>query len=104
MNSDQLQDAPIMISISFLAFILCRSTVSKPNLARSVLLLEGKLKSRTRFQGVPLGMNSNNNRRILVNVAVGTELVGPALPLGGEGVAPVHVKGGGEQAEARDVA
>ena len=53
-NSDQLKDAPIMISISFLAFILCRSTVSKPNLARSDLLLEGKLNSRTKFQGVLL--------------------------------------------------
>ena len=51
MNSYQLKDAPIMISISFLAFILCRSTVSKPNLARSDLLLEGKLKSRLRFRG-----------------------------------------------------
>ena len=51
MNSDQLKDAPIMISISFLAFILCRSTVSKPNLARSDLLLEGKLNSRTKFRG-----------------------------------------------------
>ena len=39
-----------------------------------------------------------------MNVAVGTELVGPALPLGGEGVAAVHVEGGGEKAEARDVA
>ena len=32
MNSDQLKDASIMNSNSFLAFILCRSTVSKPNL------------------------------------------------------------------------
>ena len=52
-NSDQLKDAPIMISISFLAFIFCRSTVSKPNLARSDLLLEGKLNSRTKFRGAP---------------------------------------------------
>ena len=39
-----------------------------------------------------------------MNVAVWTELVGPALPLGGEGVAAIHIKGGGEKAEARDVA
>ena len=51
MNSDQLKDELIMIPISFLAFILCRSTVYKPNLARSVLLLEGKLNSRSKFQG-----------------------------------------------------
>ena len=51
LNSDQLKDTTIMISISFLAFILCRSTVSKPNLARSDLLLEGKLNSRTKFRG-----------------------------------------------------
>ena len=50
MNSDQLKDT-IMISISFLVFILCRTTGSKPNLARSDLLLEGKLNSRTKFQG-----------------------------------------------------
>ena len=31
-NSDQLKAAPIMISISFLAFIFCRNTGSKPNL------------------------------------------------------------------------
>ena len=41
---------------------------------------------------------------ILVNVVIGTELVGPALPPGGEGVAAVHVEGGGQEAEARDVA
>ena len=41
---------------------------------------------------------------ILVNVAIGTELICPALSLGGEGVAAVHVEGGGQEAEARDVA
>ena len=51
MNSDQLKDT-IMISISFLVFILCRTTGSKPNLPRSDLLLEGKLNSRTKFRGV----------------------------------------------------
>ena len=53
MNSDQLKDT-IMISISFLVFILCRTTGSKPNLPRSDLLLEGKLNSWTKFRGVPL--------------------------------------------------
>ena len=51
LNSDQLKDTTIMISISFLVFILCRTTGSKPNLARSDLLLEGKLNSRTKFRG-----------------------------------------------------
>ena len=52
-NSDQLKDT-IMISISFLVFILCRTTGSKPNLPRSDLLLEGKLNSRTKFRGAQL--------------------------------------------------
>ena len=51
LNSDQLKDTTIMISISFLVFILCRTTGSKPNLPRSDLLLEGKLNSRTKFRG-----------------------------------------------------
>ena len=51
MDSDQLKDTTIMIFISFLVFILCRTTGSKPNLPRSDLLLEGKLNSRTKFRG-----------------------------------------------------
>ena len=39
-----------------------------------------------------------------MDVAVWTELIGPALPLGGVGVAAVHVEGRGQQAEAGDVA
>ena len=55
MDSDQLKDTTIMISISFLVFILCRTTGSKPNLPRSDLLLEGKLNSRTKFRGAGHG-------------------------------------------------
>ena len=62
MISDQLKDT-IMISISFLVFILCRTTGSKPNLARSDLLLEGKLNSRTKFRGA--GPNVGNINSIL---------------------------------------
>ena len=56
MDSDQLKDTTIMISISFLVFILCRTTGSKPNLACSDLLLEGKLNSRTKFRGERSGV------------------------------------------------
>ena len=45
-----------------------------------------------------------SNCLILVDVAVWTELVGPALPLGGVWVAAVHVEGRGQQAETGDVA
>ena len=41
---------------------------------------------------------------ILVNVAIGTELIGSALPPRGVGVAAVHVEGRGQQAKACDVA
>ena len=37
-------------------------------------------------------------------MAMRTELIGPALPGRGEGVAAVHVEGRGEESEARDVA
>ena len=37
---------------------------------------------------------------ILVNVAIGTELVSSALPLRSVGVAAVHVEGGGQKAKA----
>ena len=37
---------------------------------------------------------------ILVNVAIGTELVSSALPLRSVGVAAVHVEGRGQQAKA----
>ena len=66
LNSDQLKDTTIMISISFLVFILCRTTGSKPNLARSDLLLEGKLNSRTKFRGAAFVVSVVNDNCITV--------------------------------------
>ena len=82
-NSDQLKDASIMISNSFLAFILYRSTVYKPNLTRCDLLLGGKLNSRIKFQGGLLidsdGSRYANGRRHFLcdtGARVGTRPIG----------------------------
>ena len=55
LNSDQLKDTTIMISISLLVFIFCHATGSKPNLTHSDLLLEAQLNSWTKFQGGHFG-------------------------------------------------